>query len=132
MKRVTRGVFGLAVLAASFGLLGPWADLHGASQRAVGGRVTDASSGKPVVGATVIVVATGLGTVTDSEGRFLVSGILEVGGPLGITFRHPCFHAVRVDVVDTGDVVVEIGLPFRPAGLEAAQLGYCAGYGPTK
>jgi len=132
MERGNRWVLGLALSAAMLALLGWSAGLHGAIERGVGGRVTDASSGKPIVGAQIVVVATSLGSVTDSEGRFLISGVPEVEAPLGVTIRHPCFHAVRVDVVDRGDVVLEVGLPFRPASPEAAQLGYCTGYGPRK
>lgn len=132
MERGSGWVLVLALSSALFALLGWSSGLDGAIERAVGGRVTDASSGKPIVGAQIVVVATGLGSATDSEGRFFISGIPEVEAPLGVTIRHPCFHAVRVDVVDRGDVALEVGLPFRPASPEAARVGYCRGYGPNK
>lgn len=40
------------------------------AQRTISGTVTDASSGEPLIGANVLVVGTGEGTVTDLDGKY--------------------------------------------------------------
>ena len=44
-----------------------------AQTRRVSGRVTDFTSGQPIVSATVSVVGTALGTITDQDGRFSIN-----------------------------------------------------------
>lgn len=40
--------------------------------RTISGTVTDSKSGEPVIGATVTIKGTSTGTITDTEGTFLL------------------------------------------------------------
>ncbi len=40
------------------------------AQRSISGTVTDADNGEPLIGATVIIVGTGQGTITDFDGKY--------------------------------------------------------------
>ena len=46
-----------------------------AQRREVSGRVTDASDGSPVAGATVIIKGTDMGTATDANGRYTLKNV---------------------------------------------------------
>ena len=124
MTRILR----LVVLAtASLALYGA-APAAAPADRAVAGRLFDAATGLPVQAAQVSVIGTGQGSLTDQEGRFLIRGVPAGGASVVVLLHHPCFHPTRVEVADPGDVVLEVGLPFRPEGPEA-RLGQCSGYG---
>ena len=45
------------------------------AQSSVSGKVTSAEDGQPVIGATVYVEGTMLGTVSDADGNFTLTGI---------------------------------------------------------
>lgn len=96
----------------------------------IGGRIFDGTSGAAVVGASVSVAATDRGSLTDGQGRFLIRRVLDDAETIEVVIRHPCFHTVRVEVLDGGDGVLEVGLPFRAAAPEV-RLGYCRSYGPA-
>ena len=53
------------------------------AQNRVSGTVTNSEDGLPIIGASVTVVGTNIGTITDSEGRF----VLTLGQSIGI-FGH--------------------------------------------
>lgn len=104
----------------------------GNDESGVSGRVTD-ESGEPIVGATVTVVGTQLGTVTDFEGRYsitlpkdkrqlrfsyigYVQQTLRVSGPtLNVKMREDDIALNEVAVVGYG---VEEALQGRVAGLD--------------
>ena len=46
-----------------------------AQQAAVGGTVTDAQSGQPIAGAQVAVRGTGIGTLTNNDGRYVLTNV---------------------------------------------------------
>lgn len=53
------------------------------AQRTISGTITDAESGEPLIGASVLVVGTSIGTVTDTDGKYSLnapsgSGSIEV------------------------------------------------------
>ena len=54
------------------------------AQTAVTGKVTSADDGSPVVGASIKVVGTNTGTVTDIDGNFTVQ--VQSGSKLSISF----------------------------------------------
>ena len=59
-------------------------------QGAVSGRVTNAATGEPIAGATLVVVGTSRGAVSGSDGRFSITGV-----PAGT-------HRVRVSMIGYG------------------------------
>ena len=62
----------LAMAAASFG---GQAQAQGTALATVTGRVTDAQSGQPVVGAQVRVVNSNLGAVAGDDGRYVIHAV---------------------------------------------------------
>jgi hypothetical protein len=78
---------------------------------------------------SVDVVASGheIGVQTKSTGEFRLDNVPE--GATQITLRHPCYFNVQVTIPTTGDVDMEIGLPFDRASLQRAG---CAGLGARK
>ena len=71
-RRVIRS---LVVLAASLGGLAAAQPAHAQQSGSITGRVTDASSGQPVVGAQISVVGTTLGSQTNGAGQFTIRGV---------------------------------------------------------
>ena len=131
MKKAERNVALLA--AVPLILLGPtYTGILGseAGERAIGGRRVDGSSGTPVAEAAVHVADTDLGSLTGSEGRFLIRGV-DGTDAVEVVIRHPCFHTVRVEIADAGDTALEAGLPFRESNPKEQLLGRCLGYGPA-
>ena len=60
--------------------------LVNAQVRKVTGTVTSAEDGLPVVGASVLVKGTTVGTVTDIDGNFTISNVPSSAGTLVISF----------------------------------------------
>lgn len=90
---------------ALLGCLLPLA-LHG--QRTISGKVTDAQSGEPLIGANVLVVGTNTGTVTDVDGSYT----LEVpSGASEIQFSYTGYRTVVVPIGTSAtlDVQMEAG-----------------------
>lgn len=96
--------------------------------RAVSGVVVDAESGAPVSDALVTIRGTGLSVVTDSEGRFEVSGVPV--GRLELVLRHVAYgeHAQPLEVEASGSLDLRIRVTSRaielaPLGVEVASRG---------
>ncbi len=66
-----RGAFGILALLGTVLFLGS----EGLQAQEVGGQVVDATSGRPLVGAQILVEGTQIGTLADSRGRFVLSGV---------------------------------------------------------
>lgn len=90
----------LVLTAAAGGLLGTgnavasplapssaWIQQTPAQQGRIAGRVSDATSGEPLVGASVQVIGTDRGSLTDADGRFVITNV-----PAGS-------HTVRVTLI---------------------------------
>jgi TonB-linked SusC/RagA family outer membrane protein len=65
-------------------LLALFSAVASAQTRRISGRVTDYTSGQPIVSATVSVVGTALGTLTDQDGRF---SVIVPEGPATLRIR---------------------------------------------
>lgn len=91
-------VVGLSVLCAQFSM--------GQSHGEIKGKVRS-SDGEPLPGATVVVVGTGIGAITDAEGNFSIKAgkgqILKVSF-LGMRTRKVKITSSVMDIVLTGDV----------------------------
>jgi hypothetical protein len=86
--------------------------------RVVSGVVVDAESGAPVSDALVMIRGTGLSVVTDSEGRFEVSGVPL--GSLELVLRHIAYgeHAELLVVGASGSLDLRIRASSRAIELE--------------
>ncbi len=61
-----------------------WLPLH-AQSRTVSGKITDAASGEPMAGVTILLEGTDNGTISDFDGKYMLQ-IPESGGTLVYTF----------------------------------------------
>lgn len=86
------------------------------AQITVTGRVTDAETGDGLPGASVLVQGTNKGTITDTEGSFVLSGVAE-GSKLEISFVG--FESVTVDAAES---VGDIALDLSSIGLKEVQV----------
>lgn len=100
-----------------------------AERGTITGRVTAEDTGQPLVGATVAVGTTGLGAMTNSEGRFQVREVPP--GNHELQFRYLGYRTQRVDVavrpLDT--VVVDAQLGLDPLSLDEVLV---TGYGTAR
>jgi outer membrane receptor protein involved in Fe transport len=76
----------------------------GATTGAISGLITDAETNEPVVGASILVVGTNMGTSTDEDGRYL---ILNVPGGETYTLR---LSSVGYATLEVSNVVVSANL----------------------
>lgn len=117
MRPLLCGISGLLfVLALAFA-----PSVTAQETRAVSGVVVDAESGAPVSDALVTIRGTGLSVVTDSEGRFEVSGVPV--GRLELVLRHVAYgeHAQPLEVEASGSLDFRIRVTSR--AIELAPLG---------
>lgn len=66
------------------------------AQNQLAGTVTDEHSGEHVIGVNVIVLNTNIGTATDTEGNFTLSGI--PGGKQTIRFSHIGYEQYEIEL----------------------------------
>jgi TonB-linked SusC/RagA family outer membrane protein len=89
------------------------------SQRTVSGTVTDAESGEPLIGASILVVGTGSGSITDIDGNF------EVNMPEGINQIEVSYTGYSTQTFDvTGQSNVQIQLKAGAVLEEVVVVGY--------
>lgn len=88
-------------------------------QKTVTGTITDKSDGLPVIGATVLIQGTSVGTATDLEGKYTISA--EPGSTL--VFR---FVGMKTQEIIVGDRnVIDVTLELDDVGLdEVIVVGY--------
>jgi hypothetical protein len=106
------GVLGLIVLSFS-------ATPVSAQVGAVAGRITDAATGRPMSGVSLVLVGTTQGGVTGQEGEYRVANV-----PVGeIEIRASMLGYAPVSrfvvVIATGTVVADIALVLTPVSLDA-------------
>ncbi|WP_423128080.1 TonB-dependent receptor [Gaoshiqia sp. Z1-71] len=92
-------------------------------QHSVSGRVTD-SSGFPLPGVTVVILGTNTGTITDSDGRYNLSGVLA-NATLQFSFVGMKIQEVPV----AGGTVINVVMVEETIGLEEV---VAVGYGTVK
>lgn len=88
-----------------------WTGIFAQSTSKISGRVCDASTNKPLAGAHVSVTGTGIGTVTDANGRFIIENLLQ--GTYDLSFSYMGYttqerDGVRVASVPSADMVVRL------------------------
>jgi TonB-linked SusC/RagA family outer membrane protein len=86
-----------------------------AQQGAVGGRVTDASSGQGVAGAQVVVVGTNLGGQTNSEGVYLVRGVTP--GDVTVRVVMIGYGELTQQATVTGGQTATVNFELRPVAI---------------
>lgn len=101
MKPAIRNFFIASVLV----FLLPFNNLFG--QSAVTGNVTDAESGEPIIGATVMVLGTSNGTITDTDGNYSLQNVSE-GDVLQFSYVGYLDKQVPVGNQETINVALEI------------------------
>ncbi|PHI21930.1 SusC/RagA family TonB-linked outer membrane protein [Lewinellaceae bacterium SD302] len=75
------------------------------AQRAVSGTVTDAESGDPLIGASVLVTGTSTGTITDFDGNFSIN---VPANAETLTFSYTGFSSQEVTIGDQSVFSVEL------------------------
>jgi iron complex outermembrane receptor protein len=78
-------------------------------QVSVSGTITDRTTGEPVIGATVVVPDTAIGTVSDANGRYTLS---VPAGNVRLVFSHMVYQTQEIDTggSQTVDVAMQEGL----------------------
>ena len=91
------------------------------AQNTISGVVTDAESGLPLPGATVIIVGTVTGAATDSDGVYLISDLSPGTYALEVSFVG--YEAVlRSIVLQDADITSDFALQASSQALEALEL----------
>lgn len=76
IRRLGAGSVAAVLLAGLNGGAAAQAQPDGATGT-IAGEVVDAESGEPITEVNVVVVGTGLGTVTDAAGRYTIAGVRD-------------------------------------------------------
>ncbi|MEL6865604.1 MAG: SusC/RagA family TonB-linked outer membrane protein [Bacteroidota bacterium] len=89
------------------------------AQNTVSGTVTDAENGEPLIGATVVVVGTTTGTITDFDGKFTIN-VPE--GATQLEFSYTGYSNMTVDL--GADAVVNVEMSAGTLLDEVVVVGY--------
>ncbi len=84
----------MIVLAAILFAIGTWLNASSAATGRIAGTITDAETGDPVIGASVLVVGTQLGAQTDFDGKFVIQQV--VPGTHTIRISHLEYQSIEV------------------------------------
>ena len=102
----------LAPMLAVVALLAGAPQVLHAQQAAVGGAVTDAQTGQPISGAQVAVRGTGIGTLTNNDGRYVLTNV--PAGRVEIRVEYigysPQQQAITVTAGETATLNFEMGI----------------------
>jgi len=88
-----------------------------AQQGSVSGRVTDADTGDPLVGANVLVVGTNLGAATDVNGEYSISRVPAGAQRLNANYIGYGSKSMNVDVPADGNASTDFGLSIAALNL---------------
>jgi len=86
----------------------------------VEGRVTDINSGEPLVGATIVLENTTMGTAADRDGRFRLDRLPAGEQILEVSFIGYLSKKINVNIIENEVVSVEIGL--QPGTVEGEEV----------
>ena len=81
-----------------------------AQQGSISGRVTDADTGDPLVGANVLVVGTNLGAATDINGEYSISAVPSGAQRLNANYIGYASSSSNVDIAADGSATADFGL----------------------
>lgn len=96
----------------------------------VTGNVTSSEDGEPVVGASILVKGTNVGTITDIDGNFTISNVPQNGTTLVISFigmqtqEVPIRETVRVMLRPDSELLDEVVVTAMGISKEKKALGY--------
>ncbi len=90
------------------------------SQTTISGRVVDAETGEPLIGATILVEGTSAGTVTDFDGKYDLDVSQEL--PFNVTVSYTGYSTRAVEVTSATDDLV-IRLDYTATTLDEVVLG---------
>ena len=76
--------------------------LIGYSQNTVSGKILDGRNGEEIIGATIIVVGTSTGTITDYDGTFTLTTDQEF--PFEINITYTGYETTRMTITESGDL----------------------------
>ncbi|HJL59549.1 MAG TPA: TonB-dependent receptor plug domain-containing protein, partial [Candidatus Thalassarchaeaceae archaeon] len=88
-----------------------------AQQGSVSGRVTDADTGDPLVGANVLVVGTNLGAATDVNGEYSISRVPAGAQRLNANYIGYGSKSMNVDIPADGNASADFGLSIAALNL---------------
>ncbi len=91
------------------------------SQNSITGVVTDADSGTPLPGATVIIAGTGIGAAADGEGNFMINGLSQGTYTVEVSFVGYNAISELITLRDEG-VALKFSLEVSSQALEAMEL----------
>lgn len=95
--------------------------------RTVIGRVTDAGTRAGLAEVLIVVPDQRLGTKSADSGSFTLTDVPT--GVVSVELRHPCFFTTQVVIPATGNIELELGLPFDRSSL---QRPGCGGLGASR
>jgi len=81
-----------------------------AQQGSISGRVTDADTGDPLVGANVLIVGTNLGAATDINGEYSISAVPSGAQRLNANYIGYASSSSNVDIAADGSATADFGL----------------------
>jgi hypothetical protein len=81
----------------------------------IAGKVTDDKTGEVLIGAAVAIQGTGIGTITDIDGNFLLSDIHEGTYNLVVSYLAYDSKIIKADVTDGG--INQIDLKLEPIAI---------------
>ena len=94
------------------------------AQNQIGGRVVDATSGRPLAGVQISIVESGQGGLTQANGRFLILGVQQASVTINVVMLG--YRDQRL-TAQTGDVQLEIRMDPRAVELDALVVTGVAG-----
>lgn len=97
------------------------------STRVVHGRITKAGDSVSIAQVRVSIVGSATGVVTTNDGRFRLPNVDL--GTRQLRVLHPCYFESFVTLPPSGDVIVNVGLPFDGSSLRRAG---CGGLGSSR
>jgi len=92
-------------------LLLPVAHAQAESTATITGRVTDAETGMPVVGAGVVIPALGIGAVSQRDGSYVIEAV--PAGTHAIRAGAYLYHLVTLEAA-VGETPATLDVPLRP------------------
>tara|TARA_B110000263_G_scaffold250100_1_gene270483 strand:+ start:243 stop:3320 length:3078 start_codon:yes stop_codon:yes gene_type:complete len=95
-------------------------------QNSVTGKVTDAKSGEPLLGANVIVKGTGLGSATDADGVYTIANV-PTDGPVTIVANYIGYASLSQDLNPSVTTTLDFSLKRSAVGLDEVIVTGAAG-----
>ncbi len=95
-------------------------NLNGQNNRSLSGKITDASGGQPLPGATIIIDESGNGTTTDADGSFRIKNIRA--DRVSLTISYVGYETVSLEHDFLKNPDGEIKVVLKPSSMELQQV----------